>query len=146
MSDITVTLSKKNMRMLMKCVFIGNWVLTATKDEGDEECDAFYHTMLAMAKNYNIMDGIEYDEKSALFDFSAEKEEEFIDEIREYDEEMFWEELIDKLAERDAIGKIGMEKFLRLEGMERSTKIWEEEGKYGEEFEKHGVERLFIKK
>ncbi len=146
MANIEISMSKKNLRLLVQHVFAGNWVLTSTKTERNTEMAEFYDMILGMAKNYNIIDGIEYDEESGSYDFSGEKEEELMKPIEEYDDDTFWEELIDKLASRDAEQKCGLENFAKLEQMARLNALWAEEEKYNKEFEKHGIDRLKIQK
>ena len=63
MADITFSLSKKDMKTLLEHVFLGNWVLTATKDSQDKEEDEFIQRIYGMMKNYNITENIEYDQK-----------------------------------------------------------------------------------
>ena len=79
-------------------------------------------------------------------DLTPEKEEEFMKEIHGYEEESFWDELVGKLAARDALAKYGEAKLEKLGRMDRMKAIWAEEEKYHEEFDKKGVMRLHIKK
>lgn len=146
MSEISFSMSKNNFKLLVKHVFIGHWVLTADHVERNKEYDDFFSFILSVAKNYNIMDEIEYDEKIDDYFFTADKEEELMEEIYEYEEESFWVELVDRLAERDAIDKIGEKKFEKLDKMERMKAICNEEEKYQDEFEKNGINRIYIKK
>ena len=146
MSEVDISLSKKNLRLLVRHVFIGHWILTATKVERDKELDDFFDTFLAKVKSYNVMDGLEYDEGSASYAFSADKEDEFHEDISDYEEHIFWEELIDRLATRDAIKKLGEKEFDELEKDDRMKAIWSEEEKYAKEVETHGIDRLVIAK
>ena len=132
--------------MLIQHVFIGNWILTSTKVERDKDIDEFYDTILSIAKNYNIVNEIEYNDKSKSYTLTQEKEIEYMSYIEDYEDEVFWDDLIDKLARRDAIKKIGKEAFENMEQMERATAIWAEEEKYSDEFEKYGINRLKILK
>lgn len=149
MSTITFSLNKKNARELVRHVFIGNWILNSTKIERDEELDAFYESILSMAKNYNVMedaDDIEYSEKINEYTLSEDKMNEFMDDIDEHTDEVFWDDLCEKLAFRDAIEKYGKDELESLEHFECKKKIWAEEEKYAKEFEARGVERLRIVK
>ena len=92
------------------------------------------------------MDGIDYNEDTNEYDLCQEKEQEVMEFIEAYEDENFWEELIDKLATRDAIKKFGVEKLDKMEQYERMKKIWEEEEKYTKEFEEKGIQRLKILK
>ena len=146
MSEINFTLSKQNFQLVIQHVFIGNWILNSTKIDRDKEIDNLLNTILSIGKNYNIMDGIDYNEDTNEYDLCQEKEQEVMEFIEAYEDENFWEELIDKLATRDAIKKFGVEKLDKMEQYERMKKIWEEEEKYNNEFEEKGIQRLKIVK
>ena len=66
---------------------------------------------------------------------------EFIDE---YDNESSWDELIDRLGERDTIREVGMEGFKALKPIDRITKVDDHKDKYIDEFEKYGLDRIVI--
>ncbi len=144
MAEIQITLSKKHARLLMKHVFIGHWILTASKVERDKELDDFYGSFLSLAKAYNLGDGIEYSEATGEFDLSSEKEGEFMECIQEYEDDVFWEELTDRLAARDAEERAGSEAFEAMESTERMRAVWKEEERYAEEFDRKGIQRLRI--
>jgi len=147
MGDITFTMNKKNARQLIRHVFIGNWISNATKIKRDEEIDAFYQSILSMAKNFNIMedsDDIMYSDAIHEYILSEDKMNQYMADIEEHTDEIFWDDLCDKLALRDAIEKYGLEKLNKMDLFECKKKIWEEEEKYSDEFEKWGVERLRI--
>jgi hypothetical protein len=146
MADIEITLTKKNLRLLIKHVFIGNWILTGTKTKQDKELDLFFDTILSIGKNYNILEGIEYSELSGCYDIGKEREDEYLKSIEEYEEDIFWEELVNRLAIRDFRNEYSEDEMLDMEGIERMKLIWKEEEKYNEEFEKNGLDRLQIKK
>jgi transposase, IS30 family len=56
-----------------------------------------------------------------------------------------WSELIDRLATRDLINEVGEEKYYSMEYMERAKRLMDFEDRYGNEFEKNGLENLRIK-
>ena len=64
--------------------------------------------------------------------------------IDEFEEETFWDELIDRLANRDILREIGEKKLLSINKEERMKIYFDFEERYQEEFEEHGVERLEI--
>ena len=146
MNDINFTMTKKNFKLLIEHVFIGNWIINGTKIERDETTDDLLNTILSIGKNYNIMGEIEYDQEHHEYDLPNDKVEEIMDKIQEYEDDTFWEDLVDKLATRDAIEKNGIKKMEELEHYERMKKIWDEEQKYVKEFEKNGIENLRISK
>ena len=146
MAEIEISLSKKNLRLLIKHVFVGHWVMTSTKVDRDKELDDFYDTILSIANTYNVIDGLEYSEKNGSFLISEDKEQEMMKPVEEYEEDIFWQELTDRLALRDAEEKYGSKVLEDMEPMERMKCIWKEEEKYDNEFEKSGIDRLRIMK
>jgi hypothetical protein len=144
MAEITITLSKKYLKELVRHVFIGNWVLNATKEDRDEEIDNFMDTILSMAKNYNIIS--EIDNKLGRYFLNQEKENEYLNDIHEYEDEFFWDELIERLAERDVEKKYGEIALYKMDGLEKMNAIGNEEEKYRVEFEENGIDNLILKK
>jgi hypothetical protein len=144
MSEIQISLSRKHARLLLKHVFIGDWILTASKVERDKELDDFYDTFLSLAQTHNMSDDLAYSESLGGFALSREKEDEFLECIREYEEESFWDDLVARLSARDAEEKAGTEAFEAMEGQERMKAVWKEEEKYAHEFDTNGIQRLRI--
>ncbi|NTW30884.1 MAG: hypothetical protein HGA33_06385 [Candidatus Moranbacteria bacterium] len=64
--------------------------------------------------------------------------------IHRYEDHTFWEESIDRLAERDYFERYSDEERAGMSRKERMKKIWECEEVWGNEFEKHGLDRLRI--
>ena len=78
MSEVNFSLTKKNFRLLIEHVFIGNWVLNAAKVDREKSVDEFYNTILSIGKNYNLVEGIVYDEDHDEYELGEEKEKEII--------------------------------------------------------------------
>lgn len=146
MSKMDISLSRDHLRRMVEHVVIGNWIMEGIKVAPDEKSEVFLETILSIGKSYGVMDGIEFDEKSGRHALSQEKEDELMQRILDYEEDGFLQNLVYRLGERDALEKHGAEKLARLEGAERLKLIWAEEEKYGEEFEKRGIERLRLRK
>jgi hypothetical protein len=82
-----------------------------------------------------------------LFAFAPEFEEVLFEQVDEYDQDIFWDELTDQLARRDyyqknpsRIGKVPEGKAAE----DLVTAIEREKEKFDKEFEERGVERLRI--
>ncbi|HNX96509.1 MAG TPA: hypothetical protein PKK12_02410 [Candidatus Aminicenantes bacterium] len=146
MSELTVTLSKKDLELLVKHVALARWMLTSNEEEPDKKLTAFSSKILGIAKKNGFGDGIEYDEKAKEYFLTEEKEDEYQQHIDEYDEGVFWAMLGDVLSERDCLEKHGEEKLGKMDEEKRWDLIDQEQEKYEEEFEKHGVLRLRIVK
>lgn len=64
--------------------------------------------------------------------------------IDEYDNNTFWDELVDRLAKRDFIGKYGRERVKKMDIKEFFKKLNPFEEKYSSEVRENGLENLEI--
>jgi hypothetical protein len=64
--------------------------------------------------------------------------------IQAFENDTFWDELIDRLAERDAIRYTGEREFKKMKPIDRIMLVEKYREKYTEEFEKHDLERVSI--
>ena len=72
---------------------------------------------------------------------STIEEEKFLDT---YNEEIFWEELANRLAARDLLIAVGSEKYHTMDWLERGNEIAERVEQYETELEEHGISRMKI--
>jgi hypothetical protein len=72
----------------------------------------------------------------------SELHEKFIDP---YDDETFWDELLDRLAARDLVRSIGVTEYESMDRFDRIVKLEEIMDKYREEFSNNGIDQLIIK-
>ena len=91
------------------------------------------------------MRGIEYDSEDDSYYLTRKAEKELEEDYDQYEEEEFWDELIYRLGLRDLLQEIREKEYLKLSVEERIARLSEYEGKYDNEFEKRGVERLRIR-
>jgi len=149
LSDITITMSGKELKLLLKHVVLANWMLEAYETEPDDkgrENEVFYHRILTLAHENGLKEGIIFDGELKDFFLTDEKEEEYHQHIDSYNEEVFWEHLEDELSKRDLLEKHAKRE---IEGMD--TKKWfdllgKEVEKYYQEFSKNGLKNLRIAK
>ena len=138
-----INLTNAEYRLLLELVYLGEWMVSA-HDETAGASGGKYGPLVQKLLSY-----ANEAELSALVDRSPDDgklhptrqfEEEMMGTIYEYDEESFWMELIDRLAERDvrAAQSDGHLPQLR-EYLELAGPI---EERYAQEFETHGLERL----
>lgn len=149
MGDIIITVSKKELKLLLKHVALANWMLEAYKAEPDDEGrenEAFFDKILALAHANGAADGIVYDKKLRGYFLTEEKEEEYDQYIDPYDKETFWNTLQDELTMRDFIEKHGEKAVAAMDEKTRFKLLAKEAEKYYKEFPKHGVENLRIAK
>jgi hypothetical protein len=149
MGDIIITVSEKEMRLLLKHVALANWMLEShkieTDDEGRENA-AIYHKILALAHENGLPDGIVYENELKNYLLTEEKEEEFQQFIDAYNYDVFWDILADELASRDFLERHGEKAIGAMDAKKRFTLLSREADKYDDEFVEHGVDHLRIVK
>lgn len=139
-----INLTKKQYEALAKTVYLGNWMANAQRTGAPDD---------PQYKEYNdIADYIYSFAKDLGFpcDFEAglefsDGEEEAPEATRlheEYDEQNFWEEISDRLGERDFHKKYSDEEREKMTDSEYFIKLQECIIVWEEEMENYGVERL----
>lgn len=143
-----ILFSEKEYRLLLDMLYLSDWVMNsnlADPEAHNQEHSALRKKILSYYKEMGADDIIEYvaddDEYYELRDHDDELHTKFIDP---YEDEVFWDELSDRLAERDLIRKIGVEKFEAMDGFDRVAKTEAIRERYLQEFEHHGLERIQI--
>jgi len=135
---------------LLKLAYLGNWMVNAIRypDEEVAEYRNVESRLLAQAENFGLDGYAQLQEDTGLY-YASDKlsEDPEVQRMRdEYDDEVFWGELIIRLTRRDFIRKYGREKIEKMPPEERLEKEMEIEQKYWREFQKHGLDRLGVKK
>ena len=143
-----INFSKKQFENLIKLVYLGNWMINAIRvgDEKIKKYDEIEQYIYSFAKDFGLEKYIEFSKKYNKF-FPARELEEGTDVEQyreEYDNETFWEDLIDRLTRRDFIKKYGEGTVKKMSLEERIEKEYPFEEKYRNEFEKNGIENLKV--
>jgi len=146
-----IKLTKEQYENLLKLVYLGNWMVNAIRSgaEGDEQIEKYNEIeqyIFSFAKEAGLEEYIEFDEKYNRFFPTADFEEdpEIEKYLQDYNDEIFWQELADKLGTRDFIREYGKEAIDKMDQEERFIKLQEFIIKYEEEFEENGIENLEI--
>jgi hypothetical protein len=145
-----INFTKKQFKDLIKMVYIGNWVINAVRGgEGDkkriEKYEILENYVFSFAKDFGLENLVEYDEKYKKF-FPTDElwEGEARELIDYYDEDIFWEELIHRMAERDFFREYGWDKISKMKLEERIRKDHPFLEKYYDEIGNNGIENLDI--
>lgn len=146
---IEIKLTKEQYEDLIKLVYLGNWMINAIRtDDIIEKYDMIEQYIYSFVKNANLENYIVFDDELNKFFPTREFElETDVDEYRdEYNNEIFWDELIDRLSVRDFIKAYEKDVIKKMSLREQIVKKSPFIEKYEKEFEKHGIENLEIKK
>jgi hypothetical protein len=144
-----IEFSKPEYRVLIELLYLAEWMLTAYDEAPDPNKERFYllcQKIYASAKAMGCESLITNDKTLRAFVPTPKLEE--LESVREaigvYNAESFWEELIERLVERDMtamISNLPKEPATPDEYWALAAPI---EEKYSEEFASNGVRRLKI--
>ena len=150
---MSIEFTKKRFLALLKVVYLGNWMANAhrdgsPKDPHEEEYEAIEDYIFSFAKQFGFDEYVDdEDAKNGKFSPTRKFEEGTdVDELHEeYDEETFWDELIDRLGERDFYRKYSKEEIKKMSQDEWFEKFYECIDQWADEMNKHGMNHLEIK-
>ncbi|MBC7363656.1 MAG: hypothetical protein H5U07_03805 [Candidatus Aminicenantes bacterium] len=142
-----INLTKEQYEKLLDLVYLGNWMINAyrTDDYLEEYFEVVSH-IFSHAPEAGLEGRVVKDEMEGKYLPSYEYEESLQDFIGDYDGFCFWEELINRLAERDALKEYGntpLDKIDFDEFMEKKSKYLE---KYEKELEENGLKNFELVK
>lgn len=142
-----VEMSKEQFREMLLAAMFYDWIcggLADAKGEDFEKYEDLEKFLLKIAKDNGFDDLVQkFHDRLVPSDELCEIEERIIDD---YDDDVFWHELITRLGKRDFWRTVTPEEEKEIEKQgwlpERVDEFYE---KYEEEFEKNGIERLEIR-
>jgi len=141
---MNINITPDHFKTLVRLIYTGHWMLTAHKETPDEVIDTVASHIYSFAKSAGVESLVEADADNGRF-YPTRQFEDLMDEfLRDYDDQTFWDELIDRLASRDFLVQYGEKAINKMTPIERLTKMEEFEERYNEEFADHGLERVAI--
>lgn len=151
---MSMELSREQFSALLKTVYLGNWMANANRDGSAEnphkkEYEAIEDYILSHAKRFGFGEYVNDEDAKygRLFPTRKFEEETDVHELHDdYDEETFWDELIDRLGDRDFHKHYSEDEILKMNREERFEKLYEFMDKWADEINKNGIERLVSKK
>ena len=140
--------TKEEFKALMDLVCAGNLLINGprSKEERVEIYANMEQTIYEMASQFGLENLVEYSEEFHEYMPTHEYEEDTFNEyIDEYDTSVFWDELVMRLARRDALNYAGdVDQNITKAALKQMQLELEE--KYEEEIEANGVMNLKIVK
>lgn len=138
-------LSREQFETLLKVVYLGDWMVNAIRVPGSyvPEFEELEKSLLSLAYGAGFNDTVEFDPNLSEYFFKEEFHEMLQPFIDEYDDEAFWDGLVDRLAGRDFEETYG-DAAQRMGQDERFEKLSAYVDKYETEVEEHGVDRLRV--
>lgn len=142
--------TKEEYETIVEMLSIASWVISAF-DVGPQPDKQKYEDLeqkvLSHAKDFGMGKDIVWDKSLKKYFHSREFEENrTMPLIDEFQDETFWDELMNRLAERDFVEAYTEKEIKKMDVVDRITKTDEFVDMYGEEFEENGIVNLRISK
>lgn len=147
--QVKINLNRKEYELLLEVFYIADWVLNAHKTREDNEIDRykeFEQKILSCAKEFGLQNFVVWDPDLSEYYYTGEFEERSpaVEFIEEFEEDTFWDELVERLSMRDLVEEYGEECVLEMNLHTRLEKLDEYRAKYLEEFEKNGLQNVKV--
>ena len=144
-----VELSRRDYVALMTVLEIADWILHAYRTDDPPETApmrALEQKVLALAEQFGCGELVEYDAKEQRWWVTREFDEtsDALQYLQEFENDNFWEQLSERLVERDLVRQLGESACKRLDPEELDERQEPYRTLYAEEFLSHGVDRLEI--
>lgn len=145
-----IELTKEQFEKLLKLVYLGEWMINANRtDDRIKKYEDLLSHIFSFAKQFGFDEFVDdEDAKEGKF-FPTRKFEEETDVrkfMEEYEEETFWDEIAERLGERDFYRHYPKDEIQKMTQEERFEKVYEFIDKWGEEINENGIEGLEIVK
>lgn len=147
-----INFTKKEYLLLLDVLYMADWVLNAHREADEKEDTREYEKLeqkiLSYAKKMGMEKYVDFDPEYDMYFHSRFFEEtrraqEFIDE---FENDCFWEELIDRLTRRDFLKSFSEKEIKEMDPYTRFERLLKLSEKYSDEFEKNGLKNLVVKK
>lgn len=147
---MNVSMTKQEYRLLLDLLLVADWVIHSNRSDEVAEAEPYrmlIQKLLSLAPDFGLEDLVEIDEQYNQYRPTARLEQS-TDAWRlldEYDDLVFWEELIVRLAERDISSMPGKAEVSEMSPEEYDRYAEPLEEKYANEFFENGLDRLTIR-
>ncbi len=143
-----IKLTKEQYKTLVEMLYLGEWMINACRphNEAIKKYQELEQYIYSFAKTAGLERHIEYDEEFKKYFLTEEFEiNSEVEEYRlEFEDETFWDELVDRMSLRDMIRQFGEKAVQKMDGMEHFKHQRPFLEKYDREVEEHGIENLEI--
>jgi hypothetical protein len=140
---MNIPFTEEQYRALLNIVHLGEWMANANRsDEGIREITGIEQHVYSFAGAFGMDDLVTLE--GSLYVPTKELEDPLFPIIDAYDDEGFWDKLIEVLSARDLAAEHGVTGMEKLNREQLAEEMDDRASVYEEEFEEYGVERLQI--
>jgi hypothetical protein len=137
----SIELTSEQYKVLLKLVALGGWMGQGGVMGSDDAIEDIQQLVLSYSKDFGMQDKVTYDKEIESFSPVDELNEEFANVIKEYEEENFWDQLIFRLSNRDALRDMEEEGLSEEDAYARFEEYVEA---YEDEFQEHDMDNVGI--
>jgi hypothetical protein len=146
-----INITKNQYWNLLRATYMADWMANAICEQDMKEDDGIKEIrnyVFSFVKEYGCEKYAKHNEdfKEYFATWNLDDEPSIRKLINRYEEHTFWDETIERLAERDFLKKYTKEEIKKMSDEEYYVKQMECEDVWNDEFEKNGIERLYILK
>ena len=145
---LTIELTIAHFKILLKSVYLGEWMANAFRtDDRKKEYELIQNLVFSHCKDIGLEKYVSHEESDGSHYYPTADFEESMDVdnlIEEYNDDLFWDELAERLGEKEFFKKYSKEEILNMNEVEWYTKLYECIGKFYNEFAMNGLDRLGI--
>ncbi|MEI6217404.1 MAG: hypothetical protein WCP86_00745 [bacterium] len=140
-----IEITRKEYHLLLTMIGLTQEILDIVEQDEtrDRKYDDFFRRIYSLAKDFQSEDMVEYDKKEDTYCVSGEIADP-VDLILEYDDEVFWHTLADRLSDRDLRRRYGEAGFEALDYEKMMSEKLPLSNRYTEEFETRGIDNIEI--
>lgn len=144
-----IKISKNEYRLMLDVFAIAEWVMNSFKVDKDPETKPYNkleQKIMSYAEDFGCGNLVSYDSKLEEFFPTREFDETgaYSKFIEQFEDDVFWEELGQRLALRDLINEQGLEAVRSMDPVSRLRVQDEIADRYHQEFYDNGIENLFL--
>jgi hypothetical protein len=147
---MNVPMTQREYRVLLDLLLAADWVIHGHRKEEPAEAEPYrmvVQKFLSLAQDFGMGDLVEVDEGNNQYRPTQKLERETAAWrlLDEYEDLVFWEELIVRLAERDVVHMPGRSEIVNMSAEDYQRLAGPLEDKYASEFYEHGLDRLTLR-
>ena len=146
---ISIEFSREQYQALVGMIEIADWIINSREAEPNESKRAYREVrkaILAKSAEMGLAHWIQFDAEADDYFETQEYDEigEHRQLVNEYDEQTFWDNLVDYLSYRDLLAKYGADEVEKMSIEERHAELSKIQDVYETEFTENGLHRLTI--
>jgi hypothetical protein len=140
-----ISFTKRQFEILMRLVYLGAWAVNGFRTEdADDEVNALESFIYGQARGFGLGRFVDFDEDLGQYFPAAAAEEEWDPVLDDFRNDVFWDELEYRMADRDLAARYGDDYVSTLKPRELDRLEKDIVDSYYEEFVKNGLKNLLV--